>query len=87
MRELSRATTAEKPTKSVMHVHSCCFADINLLVFFQFFLTSPASLPKLPVVAIQKFCYHGNVTSHFSSLYEMSAYEYFFFNHRAKKMI
>ena len=24
---------------------------------------------KLPVVVIQKFCFHGNVTSHFSSLF------------------
>ena len=32
--------------KSVTHVHSSCFADINL-VFFQFSLLSPASLLKL----------------------------------------
>ena len=25
-------------------------------------------LLKLPIVEIQKFCYHGNLTSHFSSL-------------------
>ena len=25
-------------------------------------------LQKLPIVVMQKFCYHGNVTSHFSSL-------------------
>ena len=25
-------------------------------------------LQKLPIVVIQKICYHGNVTSHFSSL-------------------
>ena len=25
-------------------------------------------LQKLPIVVIQKFCYYGNVTSHFSSL-------------------
>ena len=29
---------------------------------------SPSPLQKLPLVVIQKFCYHGNVTSHFSSL-------------------
>ena len=29
----SRATTAKKCTKSVMHVQSCCFANINLLLF------------------------------------------------------
>ena len=33
-----------------------------------FFCCSPSPLQKLPVVVIQKFCYHGNVTSHFSSL-------------------
>ena len=26
----------------------------------------PFSLLKLPIVVIQKFCYHGNVRSHFS---------------------
>ena len=31
---------------------------------------SPSPLQKLPIVMIQKFCYHGNVTSHFSSLSE-----------------
>ena len=29
---------------------------------------SKTSLLKLPIVVIQKFCYHGNVTTHFSSL-------------------
>ena len=33
-----------------------------------FFCCSPSPLQKLPIVVIQKFCYHGNVTSHFSSL-------------------
>ena len=60
--------------KSVMDVQSCCLADINLLLFFQFFLPSPGSLLKLPIVAIQKFCYHGNVTSPFSSLLMASIY-------------
>ena len=27
---------------------------------------SPSPLQKLPIVVIQKFCYHGNVTSRFS---------------------
>ena len=49
--------------KSVMHVQSCYFANLNLLLF----CCSP--LQKLPVVVIQKFCFHGNVTSHFSSLF------------------
>ena len=30
---LSRATTAKKCTKSVMPVQSCCFANLNLLLF------------------------------------------------------
>ena len=28
----------------------------------------PSRLLKLPIVEIQKFCYNGNLTSHFSSL-------------------
>ena len=38
------------------------FANLNLLFFF----CSPLLLQKLPIVAIQKFCYHGNMMSHFS---------------------
>ena len=56
--------------KSVMHVSSCCFTNINLLLFFlPFLLPSLLSLPNVPFVVIQKFCYHGNLTSHFSSLF------------------
>ena len=54
--------------KSVMHVQSCCFANLNLLLF-SFSLPSPSSFLMLPSVVIQKFCFHGNVTSHFSSLF------------------
>ena len=39
-----------------------------LFFFLPFSLPSTSSLLKLPIVVIQKFCYHGNVTSHFSSL-------------------
>ena len=31
-----------------MHEQSCCFANINLLLFLPFSLTSPSSLLKLP---------------------------------------
>ena len=37
-------------------------------VFF-FFCCSPSPLQKLPIVVIQGFCYHGNRTSHLSSLF------------------
>ena len=50
--------------KSVMHVQRCFFADLNLL----FLCCSPSPLQKLPIVVIQKFCYHGNVTLQFPSL-------------------
>ena len=50
--------------KSVMYVQSCCFA----IAFSPLSLPSSSSLVKLPNVVIQKFCYHGNVTSHFSLL-------------------
>ena len=49
-----------------MHVQNCCCANINLLIFLLFSLLS--SLIKLPINVIQKFCCHGNVTSHLSSL-------------------
>ena len=41
------------------------FCNLNLL----FLCCSPSPLQNLPIVVIQKFCYHGNVTSHFSSLF------------------
>ena len=60
---------AKKEQKNVMHVQSCYFTNINLLLFLPFSLPSSSLLPKLHFVVIQKFCYHGNVTSHFSSLW------------------
>ena len=70
--------------KSVMHVQSCCFASINLLVFCRsrccrrrpcsslLVLARPCSLT---IVVIQSFCYHSNVTSHLSSLLVFSLSE------------
>ena len=34
--------------KSVIHVQSCCFANLNLLLFLPLSLTSPSSLFKVP---------------------------------------
>ena len=51
--------------KSVMHVQRWFFCQSKPIVFCH----SPSPLQKLPIVVIQKFCYHGNVTSHFSSLF------------------
>ena len=34
-----------------------------------FSLPSPSQLLKLPIAVIQKFCFHGNVTSYFFSLF------------------
>ena len=47
--------------KCVMYVQSCSFTKLNLLLFLL--------LRKLRLVVIQKFCYHSNETSHFSSLF------------------
>ena len=47
-----------------MHLQSCCFA----IAFSPFSLLSILSSVKLPNVVIQKFCYHGNMTTHLSSL-------------------
>ena len=50
-----------------MHVQSCSVLLIYGYCFFFFaVLTAPSSLRKLPIVVIQKFCYHipqrNNVT-------------------------
>ena len=70
-REIRKSNVGRKK-KSVMQVQSCCFANINLSFFF--FCRSRCccrrpSLLKLFIVVIQNFCYHGNVTSPFSSLF------------------
>ena len=53
----------QKVQKSIMHVQSCCFAYLNLCLF----CCSPWSLQKLPILVVQKFYYHGNKTSQFTS--------------------
>ena len=53
----NREATAKKCTKKPT---SCCFADINLLIFSPFSLLSPSSLLKLPVNVMKKFCCYGN---------------------------
>ena len=45
--------------KSLIHMQSCSFVNLNLLLV----CCSPS-----PLQTLQKLCYHGNVTSHFSSL-------------------
>ena len=62
-------------------VQSCCFTNVNLLLFLPFSLPSPSLLLKLPIVVIRKCYYHGNVTSHFSSLLlgDKSVCFFFFF--------
>ena len=39
--------------KSVMQVQSCCFTNINLLLFLPVSLPSPSLLPKLLFVVVQ----------------------------------
>ena len=39
--------------ESVMHVQSYCFTYLNLIAFLPFSLNSPASLRKLPMVAVR----------------------------------
>ena len=38
----------------------------KLIAFLPLLLPSPSSLLKLPIVLIQKLCYHGDMTSRFS---------------------
>ena len=54
--------------KSVKHVKSCFFFCANINLNLLFFFLFAVEVQKLPVVVIQKFCYHGDATSHFSSL-------------------
>ena len=42
--------------KSLMHVQSCSFPNLKIIALFLL-------LQKVPIVVIQKFCYHGNLTS------------------------
>ena len=57
----------------MMQVQSCCFANINLF-FFAVFVAVAVIVAKVPaIVVIQKFCYHGNRMSHFSSLLAASS--------------
>ena len=54
-------------------MQSCCFAYINLYYFFTVLiaLTVTVANHKLPIVVIQEFYYHDNMTSHISSLLEL----------------
>ena len=64
----SRAMMAIKCAKKRHALAQLLFTNINLLPFLPFSSPSPSLLTKLPFVVIQKFLYHGNVTSYFSSL-------------------
>ena len=44
-----RAVTVKKFIKSLMHLQSCCFANLILLLFVPFSLMSPSSLLKDPL--------------------------------------
>ena len=66
-----RATTAKKCTEKRDARAKLLFCCVNLFAFSPFLLPSPSSLLKLPIVVIQKFCYYGNTTSHFSSLFRV----------------
>ena len=64
----SRAMMAIKCAKKRHALAQLLFTNINLLPFLPFSSPSPSLLTKLPFFVIQKFLYHGNVTSYFSSL-------------------
>ena len=57
--------------KRVMHVQSCCFGDINLLLFSSSLCRRRRRCLRSLLVVIKKFCYHGNMTSHFSFSIEL----------------
>ena len=47
--------------------HNVCFCQYKPIPFLLFTVAVAKRVKKLPVVVIQTFCYHGNMTSHFSS--------------------
>ena len=59
---------AKKCTKKCDASANLCFANRKPIIFFSCLCCRRRSLLKLPIVVIQKFCYHGDMTSHFSSL-------------------
>ena len=70
----SRATMAKKCTKKRDARAKLLFCSSKPIALSPFSLPSPSSLlPIVANVAIQKFCYHGNVMSHFSSLYALKS--------------
>ena len=62
------ATTAKKCTKKHDARAKLLLCWYKPIAFLPFSLPSTSLLLKLPIVVIQKCCYHGNVTSHFSLL-------------------
>ena len=64
-KEVSCHSCARNVQTSMMHVQSCCFANlhVNLLLLLPSSLPSPSLLLKLPIVVVR---YHGNMMSHFS---------------------
>ena len=49
-----------------MPVQSCCYVNLSLLFFS---CSSRCRRPRRclsSIVVVQKFCFHGNLTSHFS---------------------
>ena len=63
---ITRGTVARThELKSMIHVQSCCFANLNLLLFCR---SRCRRCHRCLSSMIQQRCYHGNVTLHFSSL-------------------
>ena len=63
---------AKKCTKKCdAHTNFFVLLIVNLFLnFFTVFVALAVVVSKAPsIVVIQKFCYHGDMTSHFSSLF------------------
>ena len=65
-----RATTAKKCQKKIKVIHEqrYCFANLNLLFFSPSHCCSRRCYLSSLSLRSKHFCYHGNVTSHSSSL-------------------
>ena len=66
--KLAKLSRIESKSLEKEKENFCWFCFCFVIAFSPFLLLSILSSVKLPNVVIQKFCYHGNVTTHFSSL-------------------
>lgn len=69
----------------MMQEQSCCFAIYKPIAFEPFSFPSTSSLLKVPIVVIQKFCFHGYVMSLLSSLLKPLSFNMLMIRSKARR--